>query len=331
MLDQTLGRVGVGRVQLVSGSLLPAAIPIGKPVRADCRRRPSLAHLQRMESTRRGPDGPVSRQIRQWVRFTFVLLNVYRALLTPGLGLVINRNEEKTEEQDPPTCPGCSRPMTLRVNRACGNLFWGCSHFPKCTATRKHQPDSGESRDEQITLTKLNLMKKDELPFLLRAHGEDVTGLTVVEMREMARRVLNLVPSARANKDKYKNLGKKKKLELAEMAIELGIKITIDGSRVHNAVGWEMTRDALEAAVRTNLRVKATPAEAGPGDPVDREKTAGRTAAPSRAGPSRGPTDRAEAGPGDPADWYDISQPSGMEVSTESEEEGPISAARRRK
>ena len=139
------------------------------------------------------------------------------------------------------------------------------------------------------------------------------------------------MPSPRANKDKYKNLGKKKKLELAEMAIELGIKITIDGSRVYDIAHREMTRDALEAAVRTNLRVKATPAEAGPGDPVDREKTAGRTAAPSRAGPSRGPTDRAEAGPGDPADWYDISQPSGMEISTESEEEDPISAARRRK
>ena len=139
------------------------------------------------------------------------------------------------------------------------------------------------------------------------------------------------MPSPRANKDKYNNLGKKKKLELAEMAIELGIKITIDGSRVYDIAHREMTRDALEAAVRTNLRVKATPAEAGPGDPVDRERTAGRTAAPSRAGPSRGPTARAEAGPGDPVDWYDISPPSGMEVSTESEEEDPISAARRRK
>ena len=109
------------------------------------------------------------------------------------------------------------------------------------------------------------------------------------------------MPSPRANKDKYKNLGKKKELELAEMAIELGIKITIDGSRVYDIAHREMTRDALEAAVRTNLRVKATPAEAGPGDPVDREKTAGRTAAPSRAGPSRGLTDRAEAGQGDPA------------------------------
>lgn len=37
-----------------------------------------------------------------------------------------------------PLCDECGEPMVLRKNRNNGNLFWGCSTYPKCSNTKAH-------------------------------------------------------------------------------------------------------------------------------------------------------------------------------------------------
>jgi ssDNA-binding Zn-finger/Zn-ribbon topoisomerase 1 len=36
-----------------------------------------------------------------------------------------------------PKCPKCESPMNVRVNRAEGTEFLGCSKYPDCKGTRK--------------------------------------------------------------------------------------------------------------------------------------------------------------------------------------------------
>lgn len=48
------------------------------------------------------------------------------------------------------TCPDCDGPMKERTNRSTGEIFLGCSDFPKCRGTRPLDEDEagGGGNDE---------------------------------------------------------------------------------------------------------------------------------------------------------------------------------------
>jgi restriction system protein len=49
-----------------------------------------------------------------------------------------------------PACPICSKPMRLRTARQganAGSQFWGCTGYPECKGTRKHQPTLSDGAD----------------------------------------------------------------------------------------------------------------------------------------------------------------------------------------
>jgi ssDNA-binding Zn-finger/Zn-ribbon topoisomerase 1 len=46
-----------------------------------------------------------------------------------------------------PTCPRCAAAMVKRTNKANGNVFWGCSAWPKCRSTRDADGESNEHPD----------------------------------------------------------------------------------------------------------------------------------------------------------------------------------------
>lgn len=45
------------------------------------------------------------------------------------------------------TCPECGEPMKERTNRATGEIFLGCSDYPKCRGTRPLDEDAGDGGD----------------------------------------------------------------------------------------------------------------------------------------------------------------------------------------
>lgn len=54
-------------------------------------------------------------------------------------------NARNPQPAEVPTCPECQAPMRLRSARGgpnAGGRFWGCSRFPNCRATRKHEPQA---------------------------------------------------------------------------------------------------------------------------------------------------------------------------------------------
>jgi len=38
-----------------------------------------------------------------------------------------------------PSCPDCEAAMVLRQNRTKGTQFWGCTKYPECKGTRRHE------------------------------------------------------------------------------------------------------------------------------------------------------------------------------------------------
>lgn len=46
----------------------------------------------------------------------------------------IKQQYNHANENNAPQCPRCNNIMVLRKARNTGNAFWGCSHYPQCTA-----------------------------------------------------------------------------------------------------------------------------------------------------------------------------------------------------
>lgn len=45
-------------------------------------------------------------------------------------------NSERAQRDSPENCPRCGAGLVERTNRKTGEVFWGCSRFPKCLGTR---------------------------------------------------------------------------------------------------------------------------------------------------------------------------------------------------
>jgi restriction system protein len=68
------------------------------------------------------------------------LIAMVREMQSTGVALSKPRRIEPAvtspASEGNPDCPRCGSEMARRTNRSNGQLFWGCSAFPRCTATR---------------------------------------------------------------------------------------------------------------------------------------------------------------------------------------------------
>lgn len=49
-----------------------------------------------------------------------------------------------------PDCPECGEPMKERTNRTTGEVFWGCSDYPRCKGTRPGVDEAGGGGDADL-------------------------------------------------------------------------------------------------------------------------------------------------------------------------------------
>ena len=84
-----------------------------------------------------------------WERIVVLIWHALAASLSPALRLVLPfarghpwrgaaDSAEPEEEIASPPCPTCHRMMVLRANKTDRGLFWGCTIFPRCPATRRY-------------------------------------------------------------------------------------------------------------------------------------------------------------------------------------------------